>query len=487
MKFISVQNKEFNFKDILMYQVLGDTIVLLLNDENQLKIFSKTGQSKDAPICKVKYTKELENEIIKKMKQINQIIPIIDSVNVSYQDGTSLFLSNDNKQIIEKIAQLQNKIKNQNKYDVKKRWKKNVSVLLAAISVYSAGTLKNIISNDNDLPLEIEEATTKIVSTEKPTAVKVTSTPSPTPSPKTKITSEPNITNSNANSSELLNTITYENNKYYITDLSVYKNTGNFIVTCGNITYDMSEENKLLFASIVASEMGENYSLDDALAICSVVLNRCEISDWCEKKTKDPLKQITYGSQTEKYEFEAYFKGKHMPYLEGAKTGNWDLRETNPEKFEFAYKATEDALHGIRNSLVFTEFKAPEGTNMVSDYHACVAGNNYYANPYDKRLYFGNPEIIPLEDNIIISDDGTVLSYGKDIPIKKLSTVDNSEMKWCLVYGKDDIVYFDNYQDAMDAASDYAYSNNRTIYICIDTGKKIVEYVQIEPSRIKSR
>ena len=108
MEFMSVQNRKFDFKDILMYRVVGNTIITLMNDEKQLGIFSKTGLSKDAPICRLVYSKELENEIVKKMKQINQIIPIVDSVNVSYYDGSSFFLSKENKPIIEKISQLQN-------------------------------------------------------------------------------------------------------------------------------------------------------------------------------------------------------------------------------------------------------------------------------------------------------------------------------------------------------------------------------------------
>ena len=207
-------------------------------------------------------------------------------------------------------------------------------------------------------------------------------------------------------------------NSTYVTDLSQYYNHGHFNVTTGNKTYEMTDEQKLVFAAIVAAEMGQNYGPNDALAICSVVLNRCEMENWQQTGGTDPYAQITFGGVNHKYEFEAYYDGKHKKYIEGATTGNWDLREANPEKFEIAYKAMEDALHGVRNTLEFTEYHAPEGPNWDSDYHSIPSGNNFYTNDYDKRFTGGNPTLAPLSPRVEINNQGNITnlsSYNSNI------------------------------------------------------------------------
>ena len=269
----------------------------------------------------------------------------------------------------------------------------------------------------------------------------------------------------------------------YITDLSLYTNHGNFVLTAGNTTYEMSEEDKILFASIVASEMGQQYSIDDALAICSVVLNRCEIEDWCIEKGATPLEQITFGSIYQKYEFEAYMNRMHKTYLKSAKTGVWES-DIRKDKFELAYKATEDALHGIRNTLRFTEFHAYAG-QYNPEYHACVGGNNYYDNPYDRRIKFGNPVVVPLSDGVILSNDGSIMeinSYSRIIPISQ-----GNITNWAVVDFEKNSYYYNNFEDALAEAQIIANNTNKNIDICINNGEKYTKYAMVSPAVLIKR
>ena len=379
-----LKSKQFDFKDILIYSITSDFLVALLNDSKQLDVFSKTKYSKDAPICRFKYTHELENEILIKMKRIKELKYNPNYITIQYLDGSTFDFASENKHIIEEVFKKQKLLEQKNSSSFKKRWIKNLSAVLAALTIY-------LVTNNN---VESIETTTNSI---------------------------PSVDNNEVNSS--FNNINLNSNDYYITDLSVYNNRGKFCVTVGNKTYDMEEEDKLLFASIVAAEMGvyPYYSMDDALAICSVVLNRCEMENWIKLAGNRPIDHITHGGEYTRYEFEAYYRRMHLPFLESAHTGVWNNKNAPKEKFEFAYKALNDALNGVRNTLEFTEFHAPELTNWDSDNHPNPGANNYYTNPHDKRIIFGNPKTIPLKSDIIIGKNSEIYTFNANNEIIPIS------------------------------------------------------------------
>ena len=64
------QGKEVNYNDILLYSVNMKNIIVIVNDEEQMKKFARTGKSSDAPISVLPYSDEELTNIIDSMKQM---------------------------------------------------------------------------------------------------------------------------------------------------------------------------------------------------------------------------------------------------------------------------------------------------------------------------------------------------------------------------------------------------------------------------------
>ena len=62
MFMITKQGKEVNYSDILLYSVNNKDIIVIVNDQEQMKKFSRTGKGSDAPIAVVPYS---DDELIK--------------------------------------------------------------------------------------------------------------------------------------------------------------------------------------------------------------------------------------------------------------------------------------------------------------------------------------------------------------------------------------------------------------------------------------
>ncbi len=77
-----------------------------------------------------------------------------------------------------------------------------------------------------------------------------------------------------------------------------------FNVTSGNKTYDLNSSDLDLLYSIVAAESDKSY--DDALAVASVILNRCEDSAWVSSFGTNPIRQATAPNQFVVYQTGAY-------------------------------------------------------------------------------------------------------------------------------------------------------------------------------------
>lgn len=140
-------------------------------------------------------------------------------------------------------------------------------------------------------------------------------------------------------------------------DISRYKNNeaNGFKVTTGNLSYDLCDEDFELLCAIVSAESDKSY--DDALAVVTTILNRCETSNWIASHGKDPISQATAPNQ-----FVVYQHGSYSRYMNG----------NAPET---VVQAVKDALAGVRNHN-YCSFRSNGSTgyssNMISP-----TGNRY--------------------------------------------------------------------------------------------------------------
>ncbi len=140
-------------------------------------------------------------------------------------------------------------------------------------------------------------------------------------------------------------------------DISKYHNNveNGFEVTTGNLTYDLCEEDVELLCAIVAAESDQSY--DDALAVVSTILNRCETSNWINCHGRDPIAQVTAPNQ-----YSVYQLGTYEKYMDG----------NAPETVQ---QAVADALAGVRNHN-YTSFRSNVSTEY-SDNMITETGNRY--------------------------------------------------------------------------------------------------------------
>lgn len=121
-------------------------------------------------------------------------------------------------------------------------------------------------------------------------------------------------------------------------DVSKYKSNPalGFVVTDDNPQYELSSEDFDLVVAIVSAEYEK--SRDDALAVISVILNRCDSPRWSNWAGKTPREQVTKPNQFEVYTIKSYLK--YMP----------DGSQYNTQHRVLATEAVTDALNGIRNN-----------------------------------------------------------------------------------------------------------------------------------------
>lgn len=146
-------------------------------------------------------------------------------------------------------------------------------------------------------------------------------------------------------------------------DASKYLSNENmgFKVTEGNKEYNLSTEEFNVVVAVVAGEFGK--SLDDALAVVSVILNRCDSDTWSRWAGNSPYTQVIRPGQ-----FEVYGKGYYKSYMPGGSSyGN--------SKYKIAKQAVIDGLNGIRNNN-YLGFRAWYLSNYSSKY--IVSGGNRY-------------------------------------------------------------------------------------------------------------
>jgi hypothetical protein len=110
-----------------------------------------------------------------------------------------------------------------------------------------------------------------------------------------------------------------------------------------------------LLCAIVAAESDKSY--DDALAVMSTILNRCETSNWINSHGRDPIAQVTAPDQ-----YVVYQHGSYEKYMDG----------NVPDEVK---QAVADALAGVRNHN-YTSFRSNVSTSY-SDNMITETGNRY--------------------------------------------------------------------------------------------------------------
>ena len=140
-------------------------------------------------------------------------------------------------------------------------------------------------------------------------------------------------------------------------DITKYHNNvaEGFKVTTGNLAYELCDEDVELLCAIVSAESDKSY--DDALAVTSTILNRCETSNWINAHGRDPIAQVTAPNQ-----YVVYQHGSYERYMDG----------NAPEA---VVQAVKDALAGVRNHE-YTSFRSNSSTSY-SDNMITSTGNRY--------------------------------------------------------------------------------------------------------------
>ena len=171
MFMITKQGKEVNYSDILLYSVNMKDIIVIVNDEEQMKKFSRTGKGTDAPIAVVPYT---DDELIKIIDSMKQIVNFKSNeegnIEVEYSDGTIVKFDVSNESVIKSNYTEQNKAKEQakvvgswanipeeeknaKKKENKKKLTRGLAASLAAIMI--AGGLYSCKNGKFDKPKEV--------------------------------------------------------------------------------------------------------------------------------------------------------------------------------------------------------------------------------------------------------------------------------------------------------------------------------------------
>lgn len=158
------------------------------------------------------------------------------------------------------------------------------------------------------------------------------------------------------------------NNSLTLLNTSLYKSNPDlgFVVTDNNKTYTLPDDEFDLVVAVVAAEYEK--SIDDALAVISVILNRCESPTWSEWAGTSPAMQVVKPNQ-----FEVYSIGSYLKYMPGGV-----FYDTN--HYKLAKQAVIDAFNGIRNNNYYS-FRSWSYISSGGDYYSynyIVEGGNRY-------------------------------------------------------------------------------------------------------------
>ena len=159
----TIQGKDFNYSDILLFNIIGNQIIAIVNDKEQLEKFKYSGLITDAPIYKVDYSDEIVSEIIRNMKKIKEYRKNDSFIEIIYKDGTNTKVALESEEIVKNNLEAQREFskevivsnlgnlteeeKKNKKKEASKKWKRGLATILAALAVYSAAANKDKIAS----------------------------------------------------------------------------------------------------------------------------------------------------------------------------------------------------------------------------------------------------------------------------------------------------------------------------------------------------
>lgn len=104
---VTKQGKTFYYRDVLLFNVVNDNIVLIVDDTEQIDKYSLTKNSKDAPIAVIPYSEETLKEVVAGKKKIdtytelNENKILVEFSHPQLRYPTKVAFDGSNKEIIE--------------------------------------------------------------------------------------------------------------------------------------------------------------------------------------------------------------------------------------------------------------------------------------------------------------------------------------------------------------------------------------------------
>lgn len=114
----TIQGKEFDYSDIVLYKLSGNQqkLIVFVDDKEQLEKLKESNDIKDTPVAFLINTSDEEKNIITKMKQIKSVDVVNGDLQVKYEDGSEILFDLDNENVISDVQKAQiyaKKIKNE--------------------------------------------------------------------------------------------------------------------------------------------------------------------------------------------------------------------------------------------------------------------------------------------------------------------------------------------------------------------------------------
>lgn len=103
----TIQGKDFDFCDVILYNHNDKEIVMIVNDVENLEKFKYTGNPSDAPVIVMPYNIEFEKQVIKNMKKIQKYEKVADGIEVLYVDNTTVVFDLSNEEVVNNNLQAQ--------------------------------------------------------------------------------------------------------------------------------------------------------------------------------------------------------------------------------------------------------------------------------------------------------------------------------------------------------------------------------------------
>lgn len=105
----TIQGKEFNYSDIVLYKLSGNQqkLIVFVDDKEQLEKLKESNDIKDTPIAFLINSSDEEKNIITKMKQIKSVDVVNGALQVKYEDGSEFLFDLDNENVISDVQKAQ--------------------------------------------------------------------------------------------------------------------------------------------------------------------------------------------------------------------------------------------------------------------------------------------------------------------------------------------------------------------------------------------